>query len=138
MSSIFSAAKSVMSKVATAAMDTYVASRFFSLLTPRWLLQSMMTDQLFAACNSGNVNDVDRLLSTLTEINLNTIKWSFKFSRGLTLLTLAASKGHAKICQMLMEKGAEVNNDSGMCDMVDAIVSLFTVVNVILIRRRFF
>ena len=72
------------------------------------------TDQLFAACKSGDVNIVSRLLPTLTEINLNTIKWSIPkhLSGGLTLLTQAASKGHAEICQMLLDKGADVNQES--------------------------
>ena len=63
-----------------------------------------MVDQLFAACESGDVNNASRLLAALPEVNLNTIKWSKDDEGELTLLTHAARKGHAEICQMLLEK----------------------------------
>ena len=71
-----------------------------------------MVDQLFAACESGDVNNASRLLAALPEVNLNTIKWSKDDEGALTLLTHAARKGHAEICQMLLDKGAEVNQRS--------------------------
>jgi ankyrin repeat protein len=70
-----------------------------------------MVDQLFAACDSGDVNNASRLLAALPEVHLNTIKWS-KDEGDLTLLTHAASNGHAEICQMLLDKGADVNQRS--------------------------
>jgi ankyrin repeat protein len=72
---------------------------------------SMVVDQLFTACDSGNVNNASRLLAALPEVNLNTIKWS-KDEGELTLLTHTASNGHAEICQMLLDKGADVNQRS--------------------------
>jgi ankyrin repeat protein len=71
-----------------------------------------IVDQLFAACKSGDVNNASRLLAALPEVNLNTIKWSKDDEGALTLLTHAARKGHAEICQMLLDKGAEVNQRS--------------------------
>jgi ankyrin repeat protein len=71
-----------------------------------------MTDQLCTACESGDVNNASRLLAALPEINLNTIKWSEDDEGELTLLTHAASEGHAEICQMLLDKGADVNQRS--------------------------
>jgi ankyrin repeat protein len=71
-----------------------------------------MVDQLVTACESGDVNNASRLLAALPEVNLNTIKWSEDDEGELTLLTHAASKGHAEICQMLLDRGADVNQRS--------------------------
>ena len=85
-------------------------------------IQRLKVDHLFTACKSGNVNNARRLLTALTEINLNTVKFSEEQDVGeLTLLTVAASEGQAEMCQLLLDKGANVNQrsegtvlDSGM------------------------
>jgi hypothetical protein len=48
-----------------------------------------MIDQLFAACDCGDVDNASRLLAALPEVNLNTIKWSEDGAGKLTLLTHA-------------------------------------------------
>ena len=76
-------------------------------------VQRMKVDLLFTACESGDVSTASRLLAALPEANLNTIiQWSADGMGELTLLTHAAGQGHAEICQMLLDKGAEVNQRS--------------------------
>ena len=70
--------------------------------------------------DQGDVDQARRLLATFPGVNLNTIKWSEQDEGEaedegegeLTLLAHAARKGHAEICQMLLDRGADVNQRS--------------------------
>jgi hypothetical protein len=74
------------------------------------------SDQLFEACKSGHIDQLAQCLATLSKLlNQDALQWLLtknnKFGP-LTLLTLAAGEGHATICQMLLDKGVDVNQRS--------------------------
>ena len=73
-----------------------------------------------ARCRPGRCRPARRLLAAFPKVNLNTIKWSEQDEGDaedegegeLTLLAHAARKGHAEICQILLDRGADVNQRS--------------------------
>ena len=61
-----------------------------------------MQDQLFAAAESGNRDQVQRLLAAGVDVNA-------KGRDGLTALMKACLKGHLEVARVLVNAGADVN-----------------------------
>ena len=65
----------------------------------------MSSQQLYAACESGRVADVTRLLTAGGEVN-----YVNKSTSGCyTPLIIAAANGHSPVVRLLLQHGAEAN-----------------------------